>query len=36
MCENCGTKDPVMLPMKYLWATAVFAVVFLMLTVWWC
>jgi hypothetical protein len=35
MCENCGTKDPVMLPLKYLWAAALLAVVFLLLALWW-
>ena len=35
MCDACGTRDPVMLPLKYLWAAALFAVVFLLLAVWW-
>ncbi len=35
MCDACGTRDPVMLPLKYLWAAAFFAVIFLLLAVWW-
>jgi hypothetical protein len=35
MCENCGTQDPVVLPMKYLWTASVLAVILLLLAVWW-